>query len=149
MDEEFRKALTEVVEVLKNSEDSIRKKIPQEFNNFLNENMDKNYKPNIDFSKSNWEDNVKEDTKAILALIYRDYLVSKEERNNLLLEEQKEIEKMYNPNNLFKNRTKAKETPNSEEQDYNKENLELMEVKKYPWYKRIYEKILQIFGRKK
>lgn len=149
MDEEFRKALTEVVEVLKNSEDSIIKKIPQEFNNFLNENMDKNYKPNIDFSKSNWEDNVKEDTKAILALIYRDYLVSKEERNNLLLEEQKEMEERYNPNNLFKNRTKAEETPNSEEQNYNKENLELMEVKNYPWYKRIYEKILQIFGRKK
>ena len=68
MDEEFRKALTEVVEVLKNSEDSIIKKIPQEFNNFLNENMDKNYKPNIDFSKSNWEDNVKEDTKASIEI---------------------------------------------------------------------------------
>ena len=74
---------------------------------------DKSYKVNIDYSKEDWDNNISEETKEILALIYRDYIVSPEERKELIKEEaefekQKELElrEKYNPDNLFKNKHK-------------------------------------------
>ena len=63
--------------------------------------------------KEDWDNNISEETKEILALIYRDYIVSPEERKELIKEEaefekQKELElrEKYNPDNLFKNKHK-------------------------------------------
>ena len=77
---EYSKVLKEVYEILKNSEDKIQKKIPIKFYTFLKENMDTDYQVNIDYSKENWEDELCDDTKGILALIYRDYLVDSKTR---------------------------------------------------------------------
>lgn len=47
---------------------------------------------NIDYSKSINEQELLKDTRIILSLIYRDYICSKEEKNELLLKDKKEIE---------------------------------------------------------
>lgn len=111
MDNVYSQAFTEVLEVLKNSEKSIISKIPVNFIDFLNKYKDKNYMVEIDFSDENWDDKVKKETQALLALIYRDYIVSQEERERLLIEEREEqkriedeIREKYNPDNLFKER---------------------------------------------
>ena len=69
-----------------------------------------------------------EDTKAILALIYRDYIVSKKEREELIKKEQEEVEKeeklreKYNPDNVFKKKEKA-------EIQEETNNMQLVEIK--------------------
>ena len=84
------KAVSEVIEILNHTDKEIVEKIPQNFIEFLFENADKDYIPNIDFYDENWEKSIQEDTKAILALLYRDYIVSKDEKIKLLKEEQEE-----------------------------------------------------------
>ncbi len=149
-DNEFdKRAFSEIIEILDHTDKQLVEKIPDNFIKFLFENRDKEYKVEINFFDENWDETILEETKAILALIYRDYIVSVEERNNLLIEEKREQEKLeielrekYNPDNLFKN--KQSEIPNEFT-----ENTQLIEIQQYPWYKRLYQKILAIFGIRK
>lgn len=147
MDENFKKSLKETFIVIQNSENEIIEKIPNNFLKFIENNMDKNYNPEINFNDENWKNQINSDTKAILALIYRDYIVDAEKRDKLIQEEkaqreiyEKELREKYNPNEIFKKKT-IKE---------NKEinNNQLIEVKEAPWYKKIIESILRIFGRR-
>lgn len=146
MDNIYRETFAEVLEVLKNSNSNIVEKIPKNFIEFLNQNKDNNYNVKIDFSDKNWDDSIKQETQAILALIYRDYIVSPEERDRLLEEEKEEqikieneLREKYNPDNIFKtNQTTI-------QQDL-ENNIQLIEVKKYPWYKRLYYQALKILG---
>ena len=147
MDENFKKSLKEAFIVIQNSENKIIEKIPSDFLEFIKNNMDKNYNPEINFNDENWKNQINSDTKTILALIYRDYIVDAEKRDKLIQEEkaqreiyEKELREKYNPNEIFKKKT-IKE---------NKEinNNQLIEVKEAPWYKKIIESILRIFGRR-
>lgn len=97
-------SLKEVYEVLMNSSREVNTKIPYKFRKYLFEHMDREYKVEVDLSKRIEEQNISQEAKDILALIYRDYLVSKTEREELIQREirnHKEKEK-YNPDNLFK-----------------------------------------------
>lgn len=105
----YRQAFTEVLEVLKHTSQIIVKKIPENFIMFLNENKDDDYVAKIDFSKTDWENDVKEETQAILGLIYRDYIVSPKKRSELIKKEdedqtriENEIREKYNSDNIFK-----------------------------------------------
>jgi len=107
----YRQAFAEVLEILKHTSKSIVEKIPEKFIMFLKDNKDDEYIADIDFSKPNWEDEVKKETQAILALIYRDYIVSPEKKSELIREEQEEqirieneIREKYNPDNKIKNK---------------------------------------------
>ena len=141
-----KKAFSEIIEILNHTDKQLVEKIPDTFIKFLFENMDKEYEVEINFFNENWEETILEETKAILALIYRDYIVSAEERKDLLIEEKRERERQerelrekYNPDNLFKN--KHSEIPNEFT-----ENTQLIEINQYPWYRRLYHKIVSIFG---
>lgn len=150
MKEIDKQAVTEVVEILKHSESKITDKIPEKFMQFLYNNSDDNFKVNIDFNNENWDDTIKQDTKLLLALIYRDYIVSKEERAQLLKEEEDRIDKeeqqlreKYSPDNLFKKKTDV-----TDEKDTNSiNNMQLIEIKEEQWFKRIWKKIISFFGK--
>ncbi len=148
MNEINPKVFSEVLEILAHTEDEVFYKIPKKFITFLIDNKDEEYEPTIDFSKDNWDDMILEDTKGLLALIYRDYITSPEEREQLIKEEEQleeELREKYNPDNVFKNRKKEKEEIIIE----NNENTQLMVISELPWYKRLYQKILSFFGKKK
>lgn len=142
------KAVSEVIEILNHTDKEIVEKIPQNFIEFLFENADKDYIPNIDFYDENWEKSIQEDTKAILALLYRDYIVSKDEKIKLLKEEQeeklkqeRELREKYNPDNIFKKKNVDK--------NMQIDNVQLIEIQETSWFKRTLNKILDFFGRKK
>ena len=146
MDNLNKRSVSEVIVILEHTNKEIIKKIPQKFLKFLYEVQDKNYKVDLDFSAPDWDSNLDEDTKAILALIYRDCIVSKEERTKLIEEENEEKKKndemlraKYNPDNMFKKRKEK----NFEELN----NTQLIVIKESPWYKRLYKKILSLFGK--
>lgn len=149
MDNVYREAFAEVLEVIKNSNQRILEKIPKKFITFLNENKDNNYMVKIDFTDENWDDSIKQETQAILALIYRDYIVSQEERARLLTEEKEEqirieneLREKYNPDNLFKKQDQVKNT-----EEVMTEEVAMVEYKE-SIFKRFINKIKSIFKMK-
>lgn len=141
MEGKYTKAFKEIYIILKRASSDELDKIPKSFIEFIENNMDVNHNPKIEFTE-NFENSVLEETLLLLALIYRDYLISKEEKSILLKKEEEELEELkesYNVENLF----------NKRKQD-NKEhsgNIEqqLIVIKEEKWYKKILNKILQIF----
>lgn len=146
MDSTYGEAFAEVLEILKNSSPDMARKIPMKFIEFLNQNKDSNYIVNIDFTVPNWEDYIKQETSAIIALIYRDYLVSPEERIKLIVEEKEELLRIenelrekYNPDDMFK----RKEYTILQDLET---NTQLAEIKEFPWYKKLFYVALKILG---
>lgn len=144
-----KRAISEVLQILNHTEKDIIEKIPKKFIEFLFDNADNDYKPNINFYDDNWENTIDEDAKALLAIIYRDYIVSETERLELLQQEKKEKEKKevllmekYNPDNLFK------EDKKNQSEKATISNIQLVEIKETQWYKIIFKKILSIFRNK-
>ena len=141
----YGKALTEVNVVIQNSENDIQKLIPENFKKFVIDNMDKEYIPTINFDDEKWEDSVMEETQAILALLFRDYIVSKEERKKIIDEEIKEEARIeqekrerYNIDKIFeKKNTNIRATENNVSMVEYKENV-FIKIKK--WIKNFFIK---------
>ena len=109
--EELSQRLIEVEYVLNKMDEKYKKKIPQEFFEFLNKNKDINYKFQYDDSKSIIENNLHIDTISILTYININFLLDAESKkemisilnkDEIIAEEQKR--KQHNPDSIFKNR---------------------------------------------
>ena len=118
---------SEVYDIIYNMK--IYNQIPKEFVQLIDDNRDKQYKVNIDYSKNINEQELQRGTRVILSLIYRDYLCSREEKQVLINKDKEEIKKYeealrekYNPDNIFK---KSKENIDVE----NNTNTALIERK--------------------
>ena len=139
MKEEYKKALVEVV-----------KKIPEKFMNYIKENKAVDYEFKVDKQKGLLEQDISEETKAILSLIYRDYFCDEEERQELikkereeLIKEEEEKRKKYNPDDLFKKEERAHNISENENKQEN--TVALVKYENLKWYQKIYQKILKIF----
>ena len=109
MDIVYKQAFSEALEVLKHSSQEIKERIPEKFVAFLNKNKDNNNNIQIDFTKNNWGNELKQETKVILALMYRDYIVSPDKREELIKQEieeelirEKELKEKYSTDKIFK-----------------------------------------------
>jgi len=107
------KAYKEIYRIIEHSEKKIKDKIPKKFMNVIEMTMSKEYEPNIDYNISINEQKLMPETFAIMAVIYRDFICSKEKRDILLEDEKNKIEKieqqkreLYNPDNIFIKRNK-------------------------------------------
>ncbi len=140
MEDNYNKAFREVVEILKHVPEESVQKIPQDMRDMFEEEMDKNYKfevkDNVEFEDLELLD----ETRAILANIFRDYWATPYQRERILEKEQYDRQKIdeekqqkYNPNDLFsrKNINDTEELKNS-----NSENLPV-EVKKEKFYRKL------------
>ena len=90
MTKEYREAFTEVNEILKYFNKDLLKKIPKEFIENIKENMSTTYKVIYDNTKSLNEQNIKQETRAILSIIYRDYICDKETKEKIIQKDRKE-----------------------------------------------------------
>lgn len=104
----YKRAYTEVIEIIKYFSNEEYAKIPLEKINYYKENMDKDYNfkinPNIELEKQN----ISREANAILVTLFNDYFATdrqKEILNNLLKQNQQILEELkqekYNPSNLF------------------------------------------------
>jgi len=84
MDEKYRKAFAEVMEVLNNTEIKLRTKVPDSFIKFLGENADKTHGVLLVKNKKLLEQDLLNETKAILSIIYRDYMCEEDRKQELL-----------------------------------------------------------------
>ncbi|MBR3132750.1 MAG: hypothetical protein IKG42_01510 [Clostridia bacterium] len=150
MKEEYRRALVEVEAILKNTDDELVKKIPEKFMNYVRDNKANDYSFVVDENKGLLEQDISEETKAILSLIYRDYFCDENERQELIrlekeeqIREEEEKRKKYNPDELFK---KEEKTDTVVEPEIKQEDtVALVKYENLKWYQKIYQKILKIF----
>lgn len=137
------KAFAEVNDIINNSEIAIQEKIPDKFKKMLHENLDVTYKVNIDYTKNINEQQLLPETRDILTLIYKDYLCSEEEREELInkhTELKKSIEEKYNIEKIF-----TKKESGTINKLVNNENLPIAQEDK-KWYQKIFLKIKSFFG---
>ena len=149
MKEEYREAFSEVEQILKLMPTNLSNRIPMKFKNIISLEKSKTYIPQI--SEPFEECELKEETKIILAVIYRDFLCSKEERENLLerdknklLEFEKALREKYNPANLFTNKNTSSESI----QDNISTETAMVEYKEKNFLQKLFDKIKNLFGRK-
>ena len=75
----YKKAYSEVLDILNHTKKEDVEKIPLEFINFLKENVATNYVPRLDHTMEIKDMHLKPETKAILAIIYRKFWCTPEE----------------------------------------------------------------------
>ena len=89
-DIQYANAYTEVLDILKYISKEDYEKIPKSKIKVFEENSNKNYSFTYDESKTLEEQNVSEITKAIIAILFRDYWATKEQRY-IIIKKQQEI----------------------------------------------------------
>lgn len=151
---EFAEASAEINEILKYMPKEEVEKIPSKLREFFKEVASKDYVTNINPDLPLDEQQIKEKTKDIIALIYRNYWCSEEERKELdqkLIENdrkfEEELREKYNPDNIFKNNvtTTKKEEPEIKEEKI-EQSLVVQETEK--WYQRFLDMVKRWFKKK-
>lgn len=112
-----RQAYSEIDEFLGLLSEEKINEIPQKLREFFKEEKDREYIKNIDASIPIKEQNLKEETLAIIAFLNLQYWCKDEEEKNRLLKiysnnekkYQEELREKYNPDNIFKNKAKGVE----------------------------------------
>lgn len=153
MEDNYSKAYKEIVEILKYIPEESVNKIPKDMRDMFEAEQLKTYNFQIDTEKTFEEQELLEETKAILANIFRDYWATDYQKARIIEKEnqdreewEKQKREKYNPNDIFKNRnTSIITTSNNNDisqdiqeqlnEEYNK-NLPI-EVKKQNIFQRL------------
>ena len=151
---EFAEASAEINEILKYMPKEEVEKIPSKLREFFREISSKDYVTNINPNMPLDKQQIKEKTKDIIALIYRNYWCSEEERKELdqkLIENDKkfeeELREKYNPDNIFKNNVT---TTKKEESEVKEAKIEqsLVPQDTGKWYQRFLDMVKKWFKKK-
>ena len=151
MKNNYPKAYREVIEVLNYVPKESVDKIPKTLIDTFNAKMDNSYNFFIDINKSFEEQDLLEETKAILANIFRDYWATPYQKERIQAKERYDMEKIeqekrakYN-NDIFKTRENNK-IDNEEVADNTNSNNLPIEVKKEKFYNKIIKFFKKIFN---
>ena len=145
MRREYEEAFAEIDEIFKIMPIDLVSKIPLKVLRTISENKALDY--NIKIQEPLNEQDLKPETIAILGLIYRDYISTPEEREQLQLKDQEELKKIeqemqeqYDVSNVFEKRKNKIKTERDEEF-----STELTLYKEPGFIKRIFNFIKGIF----
>lgn len=139
--------LKETLYVLSYFDNSFLEKIPDSFLNALKElALKSNKEVYIDYSKSLKEQNISDDCKDLISLIYYNYIASQDEKKELMniwkSNEniyQKDLHEKYNPENIFKTEIKQNQ------EKITSENFPMVQEKEKNVIQRIMDFIKGIF----
>lgn len=147
MERAYEEAFVEIDEIFKIMPIELLSKIPVEFRQVISENKAKDYKVKIEEPLQ--QNNLKKETVVILGLIYRDFLASPEEREELQKRDAEELEKIeleiqrqYDMQNIFR---KRKTKQNLEDEQY---STDLIVYKEQSFLKKFFNLIKGVFGKK-
>ena len=90
MKQEYKKAFSEVNEIIKMMPDELTNRIPSKFKEMLEDERDKEYNPNIQEPLE--KQKLKNETIIILGLIYRDFLCPTDEKRRLQEKDARELQ---------------------------------------------------------
>ena len=138
-----RRALAEVYTILRALEESTLKKIPSNIVDAIRYNMD--FKYEVDYSKI-LNNELLDDTKKILSVLYIDYLASYEERD--VIYKMENLKYANNDNIFFDSKNKNISKSNTLNENDKQEIIEVQEVKKESFIQKIINRIKSIFERR-
>ena len=133
-------AYSEVNYIISKMSEELRRKIPVEYIEFIENNCNKNYKIDVK-DISNLE--LKEDTKRILSVIYTDYIAEEEEKRiiknkeTIIMQKQEEEKNKQYSVDVFKDDRKVYIEENT--------NTAIMVQNKEKWYSKLFKKIKEFF----
>ena len=143
VDEKYSIAYSEVLEILKHISQEDYEKIPKSKIELYKENANKDYVFNYNPTKTLNEQNVSKIAKGIIAILFRDYWATPEQRekiirkqNNDRIQIEMEKAKKYNPD-VFKANKNKEEV----------KNKSLVKVEKQKWYEKVLVFIRNIFSK--
>ena len=139
MSPRYIEALSEVSYVINKLEDYDKEKIPEKFRNFIEKNK-------LKYDKVVDTKNLSEETYAILAIIYRKFLATKEEREEL---EKEYIRKLKAEKDELTNKKYKKISYDFEVKEVNDKKDLIVECKVEKWYMKLFNKIKQLITLKK
>lgn len=139
----------EAIAILENTEISLVAKVPLKILEMLQNKADQaSKKVELDYTKSYSEQNISEEAKGIITLIYRQYWCTESEREELdkKLLENEEIKKRerYNPENIFK-KVDEDYKYDTISKEYSEEKI-LTLTENLKWYQKIINKIKLFFN---
>ncbi len=144
MDNELKKAYSEVYKIINLMDREYIEKIPEKIRKLFKEQKDENYVPQIDVNIPLLKQNLQSRTLSILAMINLDYWCESEEERNELLKIYDENDKIkenkariqYNPNELF------------QKCENKNEKMKIIEYKEKNLFSKIIEKIMKKFSKR-
>ena len=154
-DIQYANAYTEVLDILKHISKEDYEKIPKSKIKVFEENCNKNYNFTYDENKTLDEQNVSEITKVIIAILFRDYWATKEQRYIIIKKQQeikdqkqKELMAKFEQNkNISEKDLKKVDVANDLDLDIDYSRGTNLEIyKEENIFKRIISKIREIFG---
>ncbi|MBR3613713.1 MAG: hypothetical protein IKL55_00845 [Clostridia bacterium] len=131
MEENFKEAFYEVDVIIKLLPKELLEKIPTNLKQLIKENKSTTYKRN-NIKLENIKD-LKKETRIILYHIYRDFLISDEERTKIKQEEKEIIEEKYSYDKLFI----QKQIQDNKQDDEKEQTNALIKLEKNKWYIKI------------
>lgn len=140
-------AYAEIIEILDNMSYEDKNKIPKKIYDFFLEKSNKNYVRHLDKSKTLYDQEIREDTKEILAILLINYWCETVDKKNQLLtlfrdneiKYQEQLREKYNPDMLFK----SKRNSNNNEKIEN--NTQMIVIDKDNIFTRFIKKIKLFF----
>lgn len=143
----YEKALAEAFAVIMKLEFSDIQKIPDEFLNTLKNNMDQEYYTTLDIDEEYIDNNLSEDTKGILGLVYRDYLTDESERKEFVEGENKSEEEYQEVlRDMFQSDLVFKNNDINEEKKEVKQEVRMIKQEELKWYEKLKIKIKKALG---
>ena len=147
----YRDAFKEVYDVLQNTDEELLKKIPNKFMQFIKDNMNLEYKSNVKKDIEIDKQDLLKETESVLALIYRSYWATDEEKKEFARKskaESTEAERIKKEE--FKGKS-IDEIFNKQEVNIDKVTIDnnLMVIQKESFIKRVLNKILRILKNRK
>ena len=150
MEQNIRKAYSEVCEILNMLEEEYASRVPEKIRSFFEEERDTEYKPTINANIPLEQQNLNRETMVVLAMLNLNYWCDSEEEKQELLnifaenekikkQKQRELEEKYNPDNLFKKKEEKQETNNE---------LSMIEYKEQTFIQKVLSKIKNFFKRR-
>ena len=144
---EYKIAYSEVLEILKYvSKEDFNKIPPNMLEIFKTNASSKNdfvYNP----IKTLQEQNVSEIARTIIAILFRNYWATSEQKEKILSVQNNERERIkkekYNPDNLFRNRTITQYS----QEGYQTEQTAIVEYKEKKFLQKLFDKIKHLFKR--
>ncbi len=142
--DEYKIAYSEVLEILKHVDKKDINKIPVDMLNMFKKNASNENKFNYDPNKTLQEQNVSEVTRIIIAILFRDYWATLEQKEKIIsvqnTKRKKNNEEKYSNNDIFKNKVQ-------EENNVVKDSA-IVEYKEKNIFSKLIYKIKCVFKRK-
>lgn len=148
-----RQAYTEIYNFIELLDEYNRNKVPKKLREFFKREKDNTYTKTIEPNIPIKEQNLKEETLALIAMLNLQYWCEDEEEKQRLkkiysdneIKHQQKLREMYNPEDVFKTKQKQEQIENEISSEEIKENVAMVEYKKETFIEKIKKFFAKIF----